>query len=90
MRAKPYAGRSKIRLGTLRDVQNELRRVYKAGVAKELPWQDATRAAHVLNIIAAIYQGIGVDVRLGEIETKLASVKPANGNGSAYDAGLHP
>ena len=49
-------------------------------VAGEILWQDATRAAHVLNIIAQIYQGVAVDDRLGEIETRLAAIKP---NGSA-------
>ena len=81
MPVRSFTGREKIRLGTLRDVQNELRRVYKAGVLGEILWQDATRAAHVLNIIAAIYQGLGVDARLGEIETRLASVKPNGATG---------
>jgi hypothetical protein len=86
MRAKPFKGRAKIRLAAWRDVRSELTRVYKAGVAGELPWQDATRAAHILSIIAQLDQGAGIDARLRELEERL-SIKP-NANGHAPEARL--
>ena len=54
--------------------------VYRSACRGELLWTDATRAVYVLNAIAQLDQGLGVDRRLAEIETRLAAIKP---NGSA-------
>jgi hypothetical protein len=76
MRARPFKGRAKIRLATWRDVRGEIAGVYKADIAGELPWQDATRAAHILSIIAQLDQGAGVDERLRQIEERIAATRP--------------
>jgi hypothetical protein len=87
VRARPFKSRQKIRLGSLRDVRVELTRVYKAGCNGEILWQDATRAAHVLSIIARLDEGRLFDDRLAEVEARLAAVR---GNGAAGHVGIHP
>jgi hypothetical protein len=76
VRAKPFRTRQKIRLGSLRDVRVELCRVYKAGCNGEILWQEATRAAHVLSIIARLDEGAGFDQRLAEAEERIATLPP--------------
>jgi hypothetical protein len=73
MLPKPFTLRRKIRLSGWRDIRNEIARVYKAAVLQQIEWQDATRAAHILNILAAIDQGSGVNERLARLEASLAA-----------------
>lgn len=76
MRAKRFSGRGKIRLGTLGAVRSEMAVVYRSAVRGDLTWQDAAKAAYILNMLAQIDQGLGVDDRLRQLEERLAVIKP--------------
>jgi hypothetical protein len=78
MRTKLFTEREKIRLATLGTIRSEMSMVYRSAVRGQMPWSDAAKAAYVLNLIAQLDQGLGIDERIRQVEERLATVK-ANG-----------
>ena len=68
----------------------ELARVYKAGCNGEMPWQDATRAAHVLSIIGRLDEGKLFYERLAEVDARLATHNRGNGHAGHAGIGIRP
>jgi hypothetical protein len=85
VRPNLFYQRQKIRLGDLRSIRAEMCAAYRAATRREVDWQDLRAAIACLSAIASLDQGIGVDARLGEIEARLAAIKP---NGAAREARL--
>jgi hypothetical protein len=86
MCGKGFYGRTKVRLATLVNVRSEMATVYRSAVRGEVTWQDAAKAAYVLNMIAQLDQGLVVAERVAVIEATIAAVKA---NGGARP-GVHP
>jgi hypothetical protein len=76
----------RFRLRTVGGVLTELARVYRAGWAGTLEWQDAASAVRILREIRITIEGGELEQRIARLEAQLAVAKP---NGSARP-GTHP
>jgi hypothetical protein len=62
----------RVRLGTVGEVRVELAKIYRAAKRGEMAWSDATKAAHVLGLIARLIEGSTIERRLSQLEDQLA------------------
>jgi hypothetical protein len=76
---KTFYHRRFIRLSDLRGIRTETGIAYRAAVKRELDWQDLRAAIAALATMAGIDQGAGAELRLSELEERVAEIK-ANGH----------
>ena len=58
------------RLNCLAGVRAELARIYRAARYGDIEWQTATKAAHILQILARLIEGKDIEDRLDILEER--------------------
>jgi hypothetical protein len=66
-----------VRLGIVGEVRVELAKIYRGAKRGELVWSDATKAAHILAVIARLIEGSAIEQRLADLEQRVGQQHPA-------------